>query len=79
MLREVSTLVDRADRGNHPFSRRVDTISKQYQDEDDQQYAVSGTALGSRHVGDTAVSSTGSTARGSAASGTDASGTQDDV
>ncbi len=30
-LREASTPVDRADRGNQPIERRVDTISKQYQ------------------------------------------------
>jgi hypothetical protein len=30
-LRQASTPVDRADRGNQPIDRRVDTISKQYQ------------------------------------------------
>jgi hypothetical protein len=34
-LQWASTPVDRADRGNHPISRRVDTISKQYQDSDE--------------------------------------------
>ena len=29
--RQASTPVDRADRGNQPIHRRVDTISKQYQ------------------------------------------------
>ncbi|GGX17021.1 hypothetical protein GCM10010383_53990 [Streptomyces lomondensis] len=30
-LRQASTPVGRADRGNQPIDRRVDTISKQYQ------------------------------------------------
>jgi hypothetical protein len=34
-LQWASTPVDRADRGNQPISRRVDTISKQYQDDDE--------------------------------------------
>lgn len=34
-LRKASTPVDRADRGNQPISRRVDTISKQYQQDQD--------------------------------------------
>lgn len=34
-LQWASTSVDRADRGNQPISRRVDTISKQYQGNDE--------------------------------------------
>ncbi|GGX78009.1 hypothetical protein GCM10010515_52380 [Streptomyces fructofermentans] len=33
-LQWASTPVERADRGNQPISRRVDTISKQYQGDD---------------------------------------------
>ncbi|GAA4101567.1 hypothetical protein GCM10022284_45730 [Streptomyces hundungensis] len=31
------TLVHRAQKGNQPISRRVDTISKQYQESDSEQ------------------------------------------
>ncbi|MFD7707970.1 hypothetical protein ACFV6E_05075 [Streptomyces sp. NPDC059785] len=73
----ASTPVDRADRGNQPISRRVDTISKQYQEDGGRQCAVSGTAVGSRNVdGATASGTTSST--GSTAVSTDVSGTQDD-
>lgn len=48
-LREASTPVDRADRGNQPIDRRVDTISKQYQVDSARTHRTtrSGTAPGS--------------------------------
>ena len=47
-LSEASTSVDRADRGNQPISRRVDTISKQYQA---MRYPPSGKQDGSSYGG----------------------------
>ena len=42
---EASTPIDRADRGNHPIFRRVDTISKQYQVGSTQGSSKGGGAL----------------------------------
>jgi hypothetical protein len=47
-LRQASTPVDGADRGNQPIHRRVDTISKQYQA---VQYPLCGVQDGSSYGG----------------------------
>ncbi|GGR56792.1 hypothetical protein GCM10010220_03700 [Streptomyces parvulus] len=61
-LREASTPVDRADRGNQPIERRVDTISKQYQ--------VDSARTSGAHTGSTQGSST----QGSGQDGSDGGG-----
>jgi hypothetical protein len=59
-LREASTPVDRADRGNQPIDRRVDTISKQYQVGSARPHRTTrgGTAQGSGRQGSSTQHST---------------------
>ncbi|GHI91340.1 hypothetical protein TPA0906_37790 [Streptomyces olivaceus] len=71
-LREASTPVDRADRGNQPIERRVDTISKQYQVGSARKSAPhTGSAqVSTTHGGSTQYSST----QGSGQDGSDGGG-----
>ncbi|GJF21290.1 hypothetical protein SHO565_18540 [Streptomyces sp. HO565] len=50
-LREASTPVDGADRGNQPIDRRVDTISKQYQVDSARTHGTTSSTQGSGQDG----------------------------